>query len=68
MIGHMLRVRPGVWPEGGRFVCRRCGAWTGRFGGAGVRTFFATARAMVPEPFGPLSNVATCTFFVVQIA
>ena len=25
------------------------GAWTGRFGGGGVRTFFAKARAMVAE-------------------
>ena len=32
------------------FGSRRCGAWTGRFGGIGVRAFFANGpRRMLPK-------------------
>src|SRR5205085_5597774 len=50
-------------PLRGRFVSRFLGAWTGRLGGAGVRAFFATARARVAERPGTAPKFATCAFF-----
>src|SRR6266516_303203 len=45
-------------------VSRFCGAWT-RFGGGGVRTFLATARARVPigRTHRAGRKCATCVFF-----